>query len=89
MDAHAAGELRERLHAHQEEETEALNARSRKKNSPVKTDAFLRAVRLDRPKEKGIKRPTDGFFLRAERFYAFASESHRLEQADPLQNFAR
>jgi len=29
--------------------------------------------------EKGVRRPTDGFFLRAESFYAFASESDRLE----------
>jgi len=33
--------------------------------------------------EKGIKRPTDGFFLRAESFYAFASDSDRLEREDP------
>lgn len=33
--------------------------------------------------EKGLRRPTDGFFLRAESFYAFASESDKLERVSP------
>ncbi len=33
--------------------------------------------------EKGVKRPTDGFFLRAESFYSFASEVDNLERDDP------
>jgi predicted ATPase len=33
--------------------------------------------------EKGVQRPSDGFFLRAESFYAFASEADKLEQANP------
>jgi predicted ATPase len=33
--------------------------------------------------EKGVKRPTDGFFLRAESFYSLASEVDNLAQADP------
>jgi predicted ATPase len=33
--------------------------------------------------EKGTRRPTDGFFLRAESFYAFASEVDHLEKVDP------
>ena len=33
--------------------------------------------------EKGAARPTDGFFLRAESFYAFASEADNLGRASP------
>ncbi len=33
---------------------------------------------------KGIKRPSDGFFLRAESFYNIASEVDRLDEIQPL-----
>ncbi len=33
--------------------------------------------------ERGIARPTDGFFLRAESFYGLATEVDRLDTADP------
>lgn len=33
--------------------------------------------------EKGVRRPSDGFFLRAESFYAFASEADKLERESP------
>ncbi len=33
---------------------------------------------------KGIKKPTDGFFLRAESFYNIASEVDRLDEISPL-----
>lgn len=36
---------------------------------------------------KGIKRPEDGFFLRAESFYNLASEIDKLDQIDPLLNY--
>jgi predicted ATPase len=36
---------------------------------------------------KGIKRPTDGFFLRAESFYNVASEIDRLDRITPLLGY--
>ncbi len=33
--------------------------------------------------EKGLRKPRDGFFLRAESFYAFSSETDNLAAADP------
>ncbi len=36
---------------------------------------------------KGVQRPDDGFFLRAESFYNLASEIDKLDQIDPLLNY--
>ncbi len=38
---------------------------------------------------KGVKKPQDGFFLRAESFYNLATEVDRLDEADPVNRLSK
>lgn len=60
-----------------------FNAEGGSRNFRFETKATHSVLRDYLVLERGIARPTDGFFLRAESFYALATEVDRLDASDP------